>query len=52
MSVGWIDVLKVGEIKISARGLHIGPNVHHTDEKLKDLPLASANRSSADADAP
>jgi hypothetical protein len=26
----------MGEIKISARGPQIGPNVHHTDEKLKD----------------
>jgi hypothetical protein len=33
---GWMDGLKVGEIKISARGPQIGPNVHHTDEKLKD----------------
>jgi hypothetical protein len=28
--------LKVGEIKISARGPQIGPNAHHTDEELKD----------------
>jgi hypothetical protein len=35
-SDGWMDGLKVGEIKISARGPQIGPNVHHTDEKLKD----------------
>jgi hypothetical protein len=26
----------VGKINISARGPQIGPNVHHTDEKLKD----------------
>jgi hypothetical protein len=32
----WMDGLKVGEIKISARGSQIGPNVHHTDEKSKD----------------
>jgi hypothetical protein len=32
----YVDGLKVGEIKISARGPQIGPNVHHTDEKLKD----------------
>jgi hypothetical protein len=32
----WMDGLKVGEIKISARGLQIGPNVHHIDEKLTD----------------
>jgi hypothetical protein len=31
-----MDGLKVGEIKISTRGPQIGPNVHHTDEKLKD----------------
>jgi hypothetical protein len=31
-----MDGLKVGEIKISARGPQIGPNVHHTDEKSKD----------------
>jgi hypothetical protein len=31
-----MDGLKVGEIKISARGPQIGPNVHHTDKKLKD----------------
>jgi hypothetical protein len=30
---GWI---KSGRDKISARGPQIGPNVHHTDEKLKD----------------
>jgi hypothetical protein len=30
---GWI---KSGRDKISACGPHIGPNVHHTDEKLKD----------------
>jgi hypothetical protein len=28
---GWMDGLKVGETKISARGPQIGPNVHHTD---------------------
>jgi hypothetical protein len=27
---------KSGRDKISARGPHIGPKVHHTDEKLKD----------------
>jgi hypothetical protein len=32
-----MDGLKVGEIKISTRGPQIGPNVHHTDEKLKNL---------------
>jgi hypothetical protein len=32
----WMDGLKVGEIKIFARGPQIGPNVHHTDEKLKN----------------
>jgi hypothetical protein len=31
-----MDGLKVDEIKISPRGPQIGPNVHHTDEKLKD----------------
>jgi hypothetical protein len=31
-----MDGLKVGEIKISARGPQIGPNVYHTDEKLKE----------------
>jgi hypothetical protein len=31
-----MDGLKVGEIKISARVSQIGPNVHHTDKKLKD----------------
>jgi hypothetical protein len=30
-----MDGLKVGEIKISARGPQIGPNVHHTDEKFE-----------------
>jgi hypothetical protein len=30
---GWI---KSGRDKILARGPQIGPNVHHTDEKLKD----------------
>jgi hypothetical protein len=30
---GWI---KRGRDKISACGPQIGPNVHHTDEKLKD----------------
>jgi hypothetical protein len=34
LEVGWMDGLKVGETKISARGPQ--PNVHHTDEKLKD----------------
>jgi hypothetical protein len=31
---GWI---KSGRDNISTRGPQIGPNVHHTDEKLKDL---------------
>jgi hypothetical protein len=30
---GWI---KTGRDKIYARGPQSGPNVHHTDEKLKD----------------
>jgi hypothetical protein len=30
---GWI---KSGRDRISASGLQIGYNVHHTDEKLKD----------------
>jgi hypothetical protein len=30
---GWI---KNGRDKISSRGLQIGPNVHYTDEKLKE----------------
>jgi hypothetical protein len=30
---GWI---KNGRGKMSVRGSQIGPNVHHTDEKLKD----------------
>jgi hypothetical protein len=31
-----MDGLKKREIKISTNGPQIGPNVHHTDEKLKD----------------
>jgi hypothetical protein len=31
---GWF---KSGRDKISARGPQIGPNVHHTDEKLNNL---------------
>jgi hypothetical protein len=51
---GWT---KSGRDKISARGPQIGPNVHHTYENVNqgvtvNLPLASANRSSADAGAP
>jgi hypothetical protein len=34
--IGRMDGLKVDETKISARRSQIGPNVHHTDEKLKD----------------
>jgi hypothetical protein len=30
---GWI---KSGRDKISARGPQMGPNLHHTDEKLKN----------------
>jgi hypothetical protein len=41
--VDGLDVLKVSEIKISARGPQIGPNVHHTDEKLKDLKETNRN---------
>jgi hypothetical protein len=40
--IGWDScrvyqwVIKSGRDKISARGSQIGPNVHHTDKKLKD----------------
>jgi hypothetical protein len=33
---GWIGWIKSGRDKISARGPQIGPNVHNTDEKLRD----------------
>jgi hypothetical protein len=31
-----IGLIKSGRDKIPARGLQIGPNLHQTDEKLKD----------------
>jgi hypothetical protein len=35
--IGWMDGwIESGRDKISAREPQIGPNVHHTDEKLKD----------------
>jgi hypothetical protein len=35
-NIGWMDGLKMGEIKSPQVGHKTGPNVHHTDEKLRD----------------